>query len=114
MENLTIDEFYKELEKSNTTIRDLVNDNFEMIEYVISYNGDFLGFNILLATDNMELYLKDRIYKPGAVIEGYLLTNDKKREFKFFIDGDLEQELWNRVKKAFTESGMIASNAPSF
>ncbi len=109
MKNLTIDEFYEELEKSNTTIRELVENNFDMVEYVISHHGDFLGFNILLATDNMELYLKDRIYKPGAVVEGYLLTDGKKREFKFNVDGDLEQEFWNRVKKSFIERGLVSS-----
>lgn len=31
MKNLTIDEFYEELEKSNTTIRELVEDNFDMV-----------------------------------------------------------------------------------
>ena len=51
MKNLTIDEFYKELEKSNTTIRGLVVENLDLVEYTISKYGHFLG--LLTVTQNV-------------------------------------------------------------
>lgn len=102
MKNLTIDEFYEELEKSNTNIRDLVVENLDMVEYTISKFGHFLGFNIFLATDNMDFWMKNRFDTPAAVIEGYLIgKGGSKRSFRFSIDGDLEHEVWNIVRNSF-------------
>lgn len=47
MKNLTIDEFYEELEKSNTTIRELVEDNFDM---VVDSRQFLLRFDIIKYT----------------------------------------------------------------
>lgn len=107
MVNLTIDEFYEELEKSNTTIRDLVVENLDLVEYTISKYGHFLGFNIFLATDNMNFWLKDRFDEPAAVIEGYSVRNGVKRSFRFSIDGDLKHEVWCTVRKSFVDTGLI-------
>ena len=101
MTNSTINELCKQLEKSNTTIRDLMVENLDMVEYTISKFGHFLGFSIFLTTDNMNFWLKDRVDKPAAVIEGYLIGKGGKRSFRFSIDGDLEHEVWNIVRNSF-------------
>lgn len=114
MANSTIIELCKQLEKSNATIVDLVGENFQTIEYIISPHGDFLGFDMMLSAKNMRFCLKDRVYESSAVVEGYVLINNNKTEIKFPLDRELSWEIWSRVKGKLKESGMIASNAPSF
>lgn len=104
MVNLTIGEFYEELEKPNTTIRDLVVENLDMAEYTISKYGHFLGYNIFLSTDNMNFWLKDRFDNRAAVIEGCLIGkggSKRKQRFRFSIGGDLEHEVWCIVRNQF-------------
>lgn len=110
MTNSTINELYKQLEKSNTAIVDLVVENFQTIEYVISKYGDFLGFDMILVAKNMRFCLKDRVYEPNAVVEGYVLINNNKTELKFPLDRELSWEIWTRIKGELKESGMIAKS----
>lgn len=114
MENLTISEFYGELEKSdNINLKGLANKNLDKVEYLISKHGELLGYNLGLITKNMGFYLEERIYRPNLLIKGALFGKgnigsnnaDKgdKREFEFRIAGELEQELWSIVYKSFVD-----------
>lgn len=120
MENLTISEFYEELEKSDDiNFKELVNKNLGNVEYLISRHGELLGYNLGLATKNMGFYLEERIYIPNLLIKGALFgkgnigsnsaSKGDKREFQFRVAGELEQELWSIVKKSFIESGLAVS-----
>lgn len=95
MKNLTAEEFLRELEKSNTTIKDLLMNNFELIESAEATGGTFFGYTVLLFTDNLKFCLSDRTFRDFAVVKGYMVTDDSRREFEFFIDGDLRRELWD-------------------
>lgn len=114
MTNLTIIELCKQLEKSNATIVDLVVENFQTVEYVISPYGDFLGFDMILSAKNMRFCLKDRVYESNAVVEGYVLINNSKTELKFPLDRELSWEIWSRVKGELKESEVITINAPQY
>lgn len=78
-----------------------------------------MGYNLGLTTKNMGFYLEERIYRPNLLIKGALFgkgnigsnsaSKGDRREFEFRIAGELEQELWNRVKESFVESGLVAN-----
>lgn len=110
MTNSIIIELYEQLEKTNTTIVDLVVENFQTIEYIISPHGDFLGFDMMLSAKNMSFCLKDRVYEPNALVEGHVLINNNKTELKFPLDRELSWEIWSRIKGQLKESGMIAKS----
>lgn len=110
MANSTIIELCKQLEKSNSTIVDLVVENSQTIEYVISPHGDFLGFDMILSAKNMSFCLKDRVYESNAVVEGYVIIGGNKTELKFPLDRELSWEIWSRIKGQLKESGMIAKS----
>lgn len=95
MKNLTAEEFLRELEKSNTTIKALLMDNFEWIESAEATGGAFFGYSVLLFTDNLKFCLSDRTFRDFAVVKGYMVADGGRREFEFFIDGDLRGELWD-------------------
>lgn len=95
MKNMTANEFFEELEKSDTTIKDLLMDNFKWIESAEATSGAFLGYSVLLFTDNLKFCLSDRDFFDFAVVEGYMVSDGGRREFEFFIDGDLRGELWD-------------------
>lgn len=95
MKNLTVEEFLGELEKSNTTIKDLLMNNFEWIESAELTGGAFFGYSVLLFTDNLKFCLSDRTFRDFAVVKGYMVADGDRREFEFFIDGDLRGELWD-------------------
>ncbi len=114
MTNSTIIELCKQLEKSNATIVDLVVENFQTVEYIISPYGDFLGFDMILSAKNMSFCLKDRVYESNAVVEGYVLINNSKTELKFPLDRELSWEIWSRVKGELKESEVITINAPQY
>lgn len=86
-----------ELEKSGTTIKDLLTDYSEWIEGAESTGGAFFGYSVLLFTDNLKFCLADRTFFDFAVVTGYMVTGGDKRKFEFFIDGDLRRELWDCV-----------------
>lgn len=115
MENLTISEFYEELEKSDNTnnLKELANKNLDKVEYLISKHSELLGYNLGLTTKNTGFYLEERIYRPNLLIKGALFgkgnigsnsaSKGDKREFEFRIAGELEQELWSIVYKSFVD-----------
>lgn len=49
MENLTFDEFCRELEKSGTTIKDLLLDNLDYVECKMDEGGAYLGYSVFIA-----------------------------------------------------------------
>lgn len=96
MENLTISEFYEELEKlDNINLKGLANKNLDKVEYLISRHGEFLGYNLGLITKNMGFYLEERIYRPNPLIKVALFgkgnigsnsaSKGDRREFKFRV-----------------------------
>lgn len=95
IKNLTAEEFLGELEKSGTTIKDLLMDYSEWIESAELTGGAFFGYSALLFTDNLKFCLADRTFFDFADIRGYMVTDNSRREFEFFIDGDLRRELWD-------------------
>lgn len=95
MKNMTANDFLEELEKSGTTIKDLLMDNFRWIESAEATGGAFFGYSVLLFTDNLKFCLSDRIFFDFAVVTGYMVADNGRREFEFFIDGDLRRELWD-------------------
>lgn len=107
MTNSTIIELYEQLEKSNTDIVDLVVENFQTIEYIISPHGDFLGFDMILVAKNMRFCLKDRVYESSAVVEGYVLINNNKTELRFPLGRELSWGIWSRIKEQFSLEGEV-------
>lgn len=95
MKNLTVEEFLRELEKSGTTIKELLMDNFRWIDSAEATGGSFFGYSVLLFTDNLKFCLSDRDFFDFAVVKGYMVADGGRREFEFFIDGDLRGELWD-------------------
>lgn len=48
MGNLTADDFYKELEKYGTTIKDLLLDNLDYVECKMDEGGAYLGYSVFI------------------------------------------------------------------
>ncbi len=49
MKNLTVKEFNRELQKSGTTIKDLLLNNLDYVECELEEGGSYLGYSILLS-----------------------------------------------------------------
>ena len=51
MKNLTAKEFHKELEKSGTTIKDLLLDNLDYVECKMDDGGSYLGYSVFIVCE---------------------------------------------------------------
>lgn len=105
MGNLTVDEFYKELEKSDTTIKDLLLNNLDYVQCELD-DGSYLGYSVLLSVGDMEFCLKSSFCEK-AVVEGCLMVGESKREFKFLLDWHLTIELDNYVLENLGYGGLV-------
>lgn len=105
MGNLTVGEFYKELEKSGTTIKDLLIENLDYVECELD-DGSYLGYNVLLSVGGMEFCLK-RGFCERAVVEGCLMVGESKRGFRFLLDWHLTIELDNYVIENLGYGGLV-------
>ena len=105
MGNLTVGQFYKELERCGTSIKDLLLNNLDYVECEWD-EGSYLGYSVLLFTGDMEFCLKSG-FCERAVVEGCLMVGESKREFRFLLDWHLTIELDNYVIENFGYGGMF-------
>lgn len=105
MGNLTVGEFYKELEKSGTSIKDLLLNNLDYVQCKLD-DGSYLGYSVLLSVGDMEFCLKSGFCEK-AVVEGCLMVGGSKRKFKFLLDWHLTIELDNYVIENLGYGGLV-------
>lgn len=127
MKKLTAKEFHKELEKSGTTIRDLLIDNLDYVQCELD-DGSYLGYSVFIVYEFcgkvegadggnevshhvsegglLEFYLSGGIC-DRAVVEGYIMIENDRREFRFILDWDLTMELDGYVLENLGYGGLV-------